>query len=77
MAMSHSTLYKKLKLITNMSLIEFINDYRIYKATQMFREGETNVKLVAEECGISDVKSFRRLFQKYTGLSPKEYISSL
>ena len=43
----------------------------------MFREGETNVKLVAEECGISDVKSFRRLFQKYTGLTPKEYISSL
>lgn len=77
MAMSHSTLYKKLKLITRMSLIEFVNDYRIYKATQMFREGETNVKLVAEECGISDVKNFRRLFKKHTGLTPTEYISSL
>lgn len=77
MAMSHSSLYKKLKLITNMSLIEFINDYRIYKASQMFRNGETNVKSVAEECGISDVKNFRKLFKKHTNVTPKEYISSL
>lgn len=77
MAMSHSALYKKLKLITNMSLIEFINDYRIFKAAQLFRNGETNVKSVAEECGISDVKNFRKLFKKHTNVTPKEYISNL
>lgn len=77
MAMSHSALYKKLKLITNMSLIEFINDYKVYKAAQLFRNGETNVKSVAEECGISDVKNFRKLFKKHTNVTPKEYIASL
>ena len=43
----------------------------------MFRNGETNVKSVAEECGISDVKNFRKLFKKHTNVTPKEYISSL
>lgn len=74
MAMSHSSLYKKIKQMTGMSLVEFINDYRIYKATQLFRGGETSVKLVADACGVSDPKTFRNLFKKYMKISPKEYM---
>ncbi|MGM9699750.1 MAG: ATP-binding protein [Prevotella sp.] len=76
MAMSHSALYKKIKQTTGMSLIEFINDYRIYKATQLFAAGETSVKQVAEQCGISDPKTFRNLFKKYMKVTPTEYIQN-
>ena len=76
MAMSHSALYKKIKQLTGMSLIEFINDYRIYKATQLFAAGETSVKQVAEQCGISDPKTFRNLFKKYMKVTPTEYIQT-
>lgn len=76
MAMSHSALYKKVKQLTGMSLIEFINDYRIYKATQLFAAGETSVKQVAERCGISDPKTFRNLFKKYMKVTPTEYMQN-
>ncbi len=75
--MSHSSLYKKLKQMTGMSLIEFINDYRIYKAIQLFRQGETNVETVADAVGINDVKNFRTLFKRKTQMTPKQYVQNL
>ena len=75
--MSHSPLYKKLKQLTGMSLIEFVNDYRIYKAVQLFREGETNVEAVAEAVGINDIKNFRTLFKRKMQMTPKQFVQSL
>lgn len=77
MAMSHSSLYKKIKGITGMSLIEFINDYKIYKAVEMFRQGATNVDTVREKCGFSDAKNFRTIFKRKKGVTPKQFIQGL
>lgn len=77
LAMSHSTLYKKLKQMTGMSLIEFVNDYKIYKAVQAFKEGQTNVVRVAEMCGFGDIKNFRQLFKRKMNMTPKQYVQSL
>ena len=64
LAMSHSSLYKKIKAMTGMSLIEFINDYKIYKATQLFKQGVTSVDSVSDRCGFKDVKNFRETFKR-------------
>lgn len=77
LAMSHSALYKKLKTMTGMSLIEFINDYKIYKAVQLLRQGETNIEAVAERCGVNDPKNFRTLFKRKMGMTPKQFVQSL
>lgn len=77
LAMSHSTLYKKLKQMTGMSLIEFVNDYKIYKAVQAFKEGQTNVVKVAEMCGFGDIKNFRNTFKRKMQMSPKQFVQSL
>ena len=77
LAMSHSSLYKKLKQMTGMSLIEFVNDYKIYKAVQAFKEGQTNVVKVAEMCGFGDIKNFRTLFKRKMQMTPKQYVQSL
>lgn len=77
LAMSHSSLYKKLKQMTGMSLIEFVNDYKIFKAVQMFKEGQTCVERVAEQCGFGDVKNFRNLFKRKMQMTPKQYVQSL
>lgn len=77
LAISHSTLYKKLKQMTGMSLIEFVNDYKIYKAVQAFKEGQTNVVRVAEMCGFGDIKNFRQLFKRKMNMTPKQYVQSL
>lgn len=74
LAMSHSALYKKIKGMTGMSIIDFINEYRIYKAVQLFRDGNTNVQAVAEMCGFKDVKTFRETFKRKMQMPPKQYI---
>lgn len=77
MTMSHSALYKKIKTITDMSPIEFVNDYKIYKAVQLFRQGETNVETVADACGINDVKNFRTMFKRKMLVTPKQFVQNL
>ena len=77
LGMSHSPLYKKLRQMTGMSLIEFVNDYRIYKAVQLFRQGETNVESVAEAVGINDLKNFRTLFKRKMQMTPKQFVQNL
>lgn len=77
LAMSHSSLYKKIKAMTGMSLIEFINEYKIYKAVQMFKEGAVNVDKVSYRCGFNDVKNFREMFKRKMKMTPKQYVQSL
>ena len=77
LAMSHSSLYKKVKQMTGMSLIEFINDYKIYKAVQMFKHGATNIETVCENCGFKDVKNFREMFKRKMKITPKMFVQSL
>lgn len=77
LAMSHSTLYKKIRRMTGMSLIDFINEYKICKAVSLFRNGNTNVQKVAEACGFRDVKTFRETFKRKMNMPPKQYISQI
>lgn len=77
LAMSHSSLYKKIKSITGLSLIGFVNDYKIHRAVLMFRQGEYNVSSVCERCGFKDEKNFRELFKRKTGITPKQFVMGL
>lgn len=60
-----------------MSVIEFVNEYRIFKAVQYFKEGETNISAVSVKCGFNDLKNFRDAFKKKMNVSPKQYVLQL
>ncbi len=77
LSMSHSSLYKKIRKLTGLSLVEFINEYRIYKAVQLFRNGSSNVQEVAAKCGFRDIKTFRETFKRKMNMPPKQYISQI
>lgn len=77
MGMSHSTLYRKIKGITGLTVIEFINEYRLFKAVQYFKEGETNIGTVCVKCGFNDMKHFRDLFKRKMNTTPKQYVLNL
>lgn len=77
MGMSHSSFYRKIKSVMGMTGMDFINEYRIFKAVQMFKSGETNVSAVCVKCGFNDVKSFRDAFKKKMNISPKQYVGQL
>ncbi|MFT4094177.1 MAG: two-component regulator propeller domain-containing protein [Niabella sp.] len=76
MAMSQSTLYKRIKDMTGASIVDFVRSVRIKKAAQLLLPGKTKINEVAAEVGISDLKYFREQFRKHFGQSPSEYLKN-
>ena len=72
--MSHSNLYKKIKLLSDQSITNFIRYIRLRKAAELMLKNECNVNQAAFEVGISDIKYFRTQFNKLFGMNPSEYI---
>ncbi|MBQ8520622.1 MAG: response regulator [Bacteroides sp.] len=67
--------YQKLKTITGLTPIDFLQTMRIKRAAQLMDSSEYNVSTIAYMTGFSDPKYFSKCFKKHTGLSPTEYIS--
>lgn len=66
-----STLFKK---EMNMTVTDYINQQRIRYAMKLFNSSDMQVQEVASECGLYDVNYFRRLFKRFVGKTPSEYI---
>jgi signal transduction histidine kinase/ligand-binding sensor domain-containing protein/DNA-binding response OmpR family regulator len=72
--MSHSYLYKKVRLMSGQSVAGFIRYIRLRKAAELMIRANCNVNDAAFQVGINDVKYFRRQFNKLFGMNPSEYI---
>jgi len=72
--MSRVTLYRKIKSLTNQSVIEFIRTVRLRRAAQLLKSSGYNVGEVAYMVGFSDIDYFRKCFKEQFGKTPKEYI---
>lgn len=77
LGMSHSSLYKKIKVVTGLTAIEFINEYRIFKAIKFMNEGETNIGTISVKCGFNDIRTFREAFKKRMKLTPRDYLQQM
>lgn len=65
-----STLFKK---EMNVTFSEYLQEYRINQAKKLLKETNYNIQTVGEMVGYSDVKSFKKVFEKYSGLNPKDF----
>lgn len=74
LGMSHSSLYKQVKLISGQSISAFIRYIRLRKAAEILILTDNNVNEAAFEVGFSDIKYFREQFNKLFGYNPSEYI---
>jgi DNA-binding response OmpR family regulator len=74
LGMSHSVLYKKLKTITGLSLIEYIRDYRLKKAKELLTSKQYSLSEVCYLVGYSDRKYFSKLFKERFGNPPTFYL---
>lgn len=52
----------------------YCTQVKVEHAKKLLRNGNLKIYEVAEQSGYSDVKYFCKVFKKYTGKSPKEYI---
>lgn len=68
---SYSTLYRKIKSLTGMSVNEYIRKHRLTKAMQLLRDGY-NVSEVAMRCGFTSQGYFRRCFKEEYGILPSK-----
>lgn len=71
--MSRPVLYRKLKQLTGLSVIDFINQIRFKKAASLLKMGNLSVVDVANRVGFSDPKHFRKSFKLFFGCNPSEY----
>ncbi|WP_209404994.1 hybrid sensor histidine kinase/response regulator transcription factor [Pseudozobellia sp. WGM2] len=76
MHMSRSTLYRKIKDISNLSPNELINIARLKRSAELLKTGNYRVFEVAEIVGYNSPTSFGRNFQKQFEMSPTEYMNN-
>ena len=74
LGMSHSVLYKKLKTLTGLSLVEYMRDYRLKKAKQLLKTKQFTLNEVCYQVGYSDRKYFSKLFKERFGNPPTFYL---
>lgn len=72
--MSRSLVYKKIKMLTGLSPVEYIRTLRMQEAARLLKSREYKVFEVAYMVGFSDVKYFRQCFTKEFGHSPSDFI---
>jgi YesN/AraC family two-component response regulator len=75
MNMSRSTLYRKIKDISNLSPNELINIVRLKRAAALLLNENYKMYEIAEMVGYKSQTSFGRNFQKHFTMTPSEYIA--
>ena len=74
MCMSHSTLYRKVKALMNISVNELVRDAKMRHAATLLESGEYTVTEVSDMTGFSSVPYFRQRFKEKYGMSPSEFM---
>jgi len=73
MCVSRSLLYKKIKALTDLNIIDFINSYKLKKSVAIMRKNNVSISEVAFASGFNDPKYFSRIFKKFYGVCPSEF----
>lgn len=74
MALSRSSLQRKLKGLTGVSPNEYIQLVRLKTAAQLLRSGEYRISEVCYLTGFSSMSWFAKCFTKQFGMRPKDFI---
>lgn len=71
--MSQSTLFRKIKSLTGLSITGFVRSVRLKQAAQIILQSNMKLSQVASEVGFNDYKHFKKSFQQQFGCLPSEY----
>lgn len=73
LALGRRSLERRFKSATCNTVTEYVQRVKIEAAKKGFETSRKNITEVMYEVGYTDVKAFRTIFRKVTGLSPIEY----
>jgi signal transduction histidine kinase/ligand-binding sensor domain-containing protein/CheY-like chemotaxis protein len=74
MGISVSTLYRKVKALTDLNSVEYIRLARLKKAAELLSEGNYRINEISYIVGFSSPSYFATSFQKQFGISPSHFI---
>ena len=74
MGMSRSSLFRKVKAMTDLSPNDFIRLCRLKKAAVLLSEGEYKVNEIAYLVGFGTPSYFSKCFLKQFGVLPKDFV---
>lgn len=67
------TLERRFKAATGNSITEYMQRVKVESAKKLLEKGRKTVSEIMWETGYSDMKAFRDVFKKVTGVSPLDY----
>lgn len=77
MNMSHSTLYRKVKAITGMTVNGMIRKLRAQRAEKLLLTGKHTISAVSMMVGFNSIANFRQCFKEEFGVAPSEYLKMM
>lgn len=75
--MSHSTLYRKIKALSGISINEFIRKIRINNAEKLLLTGKYTISEISYMVGFNSITYFRQCFKEEFGAVPSEYVKNI
>ncbi len=73
---SASYLSRIFRQYAGIGYVEYLNLLRVSRASELLQETGRKVIDVAGECGFGNIRTFNRVFLKYTGRTPSDWRSS-
>lgn len=73
LAVSERTLNRRFKQAVGKAPLHYLQSLRIDVAKRLLETKELTMDAVSQRVGYGDLSTFRRLFKRETGLSPREY----
>ena len=73
LGMSRSSLLRKIKMLSNLSPVDFIRLIRLRKAAELIHEGKYLIGDICFMVGINSPSYFSKLFLKQFGMTPKDF----
>lgn len=71
--MSKRNFIRRFKNATTLNPIEYIQRVKVEAAKKALESGESNIADITYSIGYNDLKTFRTLFKRMTGLTPSDY----
>lgn len=75
--MSRSSLYRRIRQISNLSVNELINLVRLKRGAELLAEGRYKVSEVSNMLGFSSPNHFNRVFSKQFNMSPTTFLKRI
>lgn len=75
--MSRTSLYNKIKGLTNLSLVDFLRKIRLRKALEIMLHEDVQLSEVMYRVGIHSQSHFTRAFKKEFGKTPSQYLREI